>query len=65
MVLGRFPEDWWDCAGMLIVHDKMADGKTAYEKRHGELARVVGPVRSKHPLQKPFSPRRVSAASAR
>ena len=35
------PEEWWDCAtecyGFLRnVHDKMADGKTAFEKRYGQ-----------------------------
>ena len=32
--------EWWDCAMECFcflrnVHDKMADGKTAFEKRHG------------------------------
>ena len=35
------PEEWWDCAMesyyyLRNVHDKMADGKTGFEKRGGK-----------------------------
>ena len=35
------PEEWWDCTMerhcyLRNVHDKMADGKTAFEKRYGQ-----------------------------
>ena len=39
MVQHGLPEEWWDCAMecysyLRNVHDKMADGKTAFEKRY-------------------------------
>ena len=32
------PEKWWDCALCYLpnLHDKMADGKTAFDKRDGQ-----------------------------
>ena len=41
------PEEWWDCATksccyMRNVHDKMADDKTAFEKRYGQ--KFDGPI---------------------
>ena len=40
-VQSGLPKEWWDCAMgcyfyLRNVHDKMADGKTAFEKRYGE-----------------------------
>ena len=41
LVQSGLPEDWWDsamerCCYMRNVHDKMIDGKTAFEKRYGQ-----------------------------
>ena len=40
-VQSGLPEEWWNCAMechcyLRNVHDKMADGKTAFEKIHGQ-----------------------------
>ena len=50
MVQHGLPGEWWDCAMKCYcylrnVHDKMADGKTAFEKRYGATwtaRRMVG-----------------------
>ena len=39
-VRSGLPEEWWGCAmecdcHLRNVHDKVADGKTAFEKRYG------------------------------
>ena len=41
LVQGGPPEEWWDCpmecyCYLRNVHDKIADGKTAFEKRYGQ-----------------------------
>ena len=41
LVQSGLPEEWWDCAmecyrHLRNVHEKMADGKTAFEKRYGQ-----------------------------
>ena len=56
MVQSGLPEDWWDCAlecccHLRNVHDKMADGKTAYENIVG-VTLIPFAAKSSH---KPFS----------